>query len=439
MNILQIFLIFVASINLLMTWLVLFRLRQPTTLFLWMIKVLTSAISPILFLLGLLITAFGFALSSQPAIVLGSLGALIYLMHIIRITRAPDTSTGFEQTFGQGWENSIPPERKTRFLSKRYALLLPDSAEPVFSSNISFYTIPGTNRQLLCDIWQPPKSVKHSGLAFIYIHGSAWTVLDKDYGTRRFFRHLANQGHVIMDIAHRLFPETDFMGMVYDAKHAIAWMKANAAAYGVKPDRIVIGGGSAGAHISLLAAYTEQNKQLTPGDLESVDTSVHGVISLYGQCDLVSTYYHTCQHLAIRSVLAKQKKGKPGGMPQWIQKSMGEDYHRLGFDKDVEPGILAPMLGGHPDEKPESYSLFSPITHVHKGCPPTLILHGEHDILAPLKAIRRLHSDLTKAGVLTVMHIVPQTDHAFDLILPKISPSAHNAIYDLERFLALMV
>ena len=37
------------------------------------------------------------------------------------------------------------------------------------------------------------------------------------------------------------------------------------------------------------------------------------------------------------------------------------------------------------------------------------------------------------------MHILPQTDHAFDLILPKISPSAHNALYDVERFLALMV
>jgi hypothetical protein len=39
----------------------------------------------------------------------------------------------------------------------------------------------------------------------------------------------------------------------------------------------------------------------------------------------------------------------------------------------------------------------------------------------------------------TIMHILPQTDHAFDLILPKISPSAHNAIYDVERFLALQV
>jgi hypothetical protein len=35
------------------------------------------------------------------------------------------------------------------------------------------------------------------------------------------------------------------------------------------------------------------------------------------------------------------------------------------------------------------------------------------------------------------MHILPQTDHAFDLILPKISPSAQNSISDVERFLAL--
>ena len=77
--------------------------------------------------------------------------------------------------------------------------------------------------------------------------------LDKDFGTRSFFRRLASQGHVIMDVAYRLFPETDFMGMVHDAKYAIAWMKANAAVYGVNPDNIVIGGGSAGAHIALLA------------------------------------------------------------------------------------------------------------------------------------------------------------------------------------------
>lgn len=288
----------------------------------------------------------------------------------------------------------------------------------------------------MCDLWQPPGDVKRSGLAFIYLHGSAWTFLDKDYGTRIFFTHLASQGHVIMDVAYRLFPETDFMGMVHDAKYAIAWMKRNASKYRVSPERIIIGGGSAGAHIALLAGYTDEKKEFTPPALLTFDLRVLGVLSLYGQGDLAATYYHTCQHLV--SHRGGERSRRSGGMPAWVRKWMGNDFHRLGFDKDVEPGMLSPILGGSPDEAGEAYSLFSPISHVHRECPATLFIHGEQDILAPLKAIRHLFNKLRKAGVPTALHVIPQTDHAFDLILPRISPSAHNAIYDVERFMAFM-
>ncbi|MBK8920906.1 MAG: prolyl oligopeptidase family serine peptidase [Saprospirales bacterium] len=56
------------------------------------------------------------------------------------------------------------------------------------------------------------------------------------------------------------------------------------------------------------------------------------------------------------------------------------------------------------------------------GCPPTLLLHGEHDILVPVNTVRELYARLTAAGVPVAMHLFSQTDHAFDLILPKISP-----------------
>jgi dipeptidyl aminopeptidase/acylaminoacyl peptidase len=119
---------------------------------------------------------------------------------------------------------------------------------------------------------------------------------------------------------------------------------------------------------------------------------------------------------------------------------MGQDYHRLGLDRDFEKaGALAPLLGGHPDKCPETYALFSPVTHVHPACPPTLLIHGEHDIMAPVKSTRFLYSRLVEEKVKTVLHILPQTDHAFDLVLPKVSPSAHNLLYDVERFMALQV
>ena len=120
-----------------------------------------------------------------------------------------------------------------------------------------------------------------SGLAFIYFHGSAWVFLDKDFGTRPFFHHLAAQGHVIMDVAYlgRLYPETGIEGMVGDVRRSVAWLKANALVYGVNPDRIVIGGGFAGGHIALLAVvYTEGHPETTPPDTRGLDTSVRGVV-----------------------------------------------------------------------------------------------------------------------------------------------------------------
>lgn len=434
----EILLIILASVILMLTRFALIRLRQPTTLSAWLIKVLTSAVSPLLLLAGLIVSAGSIAIGSITALIMGLCGVILYTVHLIRTTRPPDASSNFESVFGENWQHDIPVERKTKFLSRRYAFWLSASRKPVFQQDISFYRIPGTQRDLLCDIWQPEKGVDRSGVAFIYLHGSAWAVLDKDFGTRTFFRHLAAQGHVIMDVAYRLFPETDLMGMVHDAKRAIAWMKANAFRYDVDPNKIVIGGGSAGAHLALLAGYTQNTIRLTPPDLQNLDLSVHGVISAYGQSDIAATFYHTCQHMTTRSALARNNGAAKAGMPTWLEKSMGKDFHRLGFDKDVQPGMLIPMLGGNPDEKPDAYALFSPITFVHRECPATLILHGAQDILAPVNAIKKMYLRLRELGVPVVMHILPQTDHAFDQILPRISPSAQNGLYDVERFLAIL-
>ena len=415
------------------------RLHWPAPA-LWIVKLYTSALSPILFVIGVLCIITGLTTNSLFISVIGIYNALIFFIHIVRVTQPPGFAGNFEQAFGLHWEKRIKPEQKIHFLSKRGLLKLPGVPLARMEQNISFATIPGTHRKILCDVWRPPENITPSGLGFIYLHGSAWYFLDKDLGTRPFFHHLAAQGHMIMDVAHRLAPETDMMGMVHDVKRAIAWMKENAGTYGINPNRIVVGGGSAGAHLALLAAYTSGNPKFTPKELEGMDLSVCAVISLYGPTDLEAMYYHTNQHLTTRSTPGKLKKSVPTQMPKWIVKSMGKEYHRLGMDKGIgNAGTFALLLGGHPDECPESYAVFSPVNHVHSDCPPTLLIHGEHDLMAPVKTTRFLFSRLMEEKIVTVMHILPQTDHAFDLQLPKISPSAHNAIYDVERFIALMI
>jgi acetyl esterase/lipase len=58
-----------------------------------------------------------------------------------------------------------------------------------------------------------------------------------------------------MSVAYRLWPEVDIYGMIGDVKRAIVWMKVNAERYEVDPARVVVDGGSTGAHLAMLAAY----------------------------------------------------------------------------------------------------------------------------------------------------------------------------------------
>lgn len=415
-----------------------FRFRWPSAA-MWMLKIFSSAVSPVLVLVGVLTTVVGLSTGSLFISLTGMYVFFVYAIHFILVTRPPAFTGNFDQVFGQDWKSSKFSGLSHYYLPRRTSLLLPSVPEPRFEQNISFATIPGTGRALLCDLWQPPVKLKPSGLAFIFMHGSAFYFLDKDCGTRPFFRHLAAQGHVIMDVAYRLAPETDIMGMVHDVRRAIVWMKEHAGEYQIDPDRIILGGGSAGGHLAMLAAYTADKAEFTPLDLAGKDTSVHAVISIYGSNDLKALYYHTNQHLTTRIIPGRPVKSVPTKLPRFMVKLIGKDYHRLGLDKDFKTvGTMAPLIGGHPDECPEKYALYSPIKHIHAGCPPTLLIHGAHDIMAPVSGTRDLYARLVEEKIPAVLHILPQTDHAFDMMFPNIAPATHNAIYDVERFMALM-
>jgi hypothetical protein len=271
--------IVLASFSAIMGVLLFLRLSWPAPV-LWFLKLYVSALSQLHVFIGVLATVVGLTTGSVLITLIGIYDILIFLIHIFIVTRPPCFSNNFEKAFGTHWESRISAEQKNYFLSSRTVLRLPAVPNPRIQQNISFAIIPGSDRKLLCDIWQPSSTMTPSGLGFIYLHGSAWYLLDKDLGTRPFFSHLAAQGHLIMDVAYRLAPETDMLGMVNDVKRAIVWLKENANIYGVNPNRIVVGGGSAGAHLAMLSAYTANNPQFTPEELEGRDFRVCAAISL---------------------------------------------------------------------------------------------------------------------------------------------------------------
>jgi hypothetical protein len=77
-------------------------------------------------------------------------------------------------------------------------------------------------------------------------------------------------------------------------------------------------------------------------------------------------------------------------------------------------------------------------SYIQPDCPPTLLMHGTHDEMAPVAAVRQLQHRLEEAGVAVTAVYVPHTDHMFDLIGSRWSPAARVAFYALERFLAVI-
>ena len=396
---------------------VLFLVRtKPQLLFILFLPLVASALSPIWAIIGAVGAVLGWAYEAYWAVPMGIVGASWMTWYVWRCTR---DHNGFEKAFGAGWKDQIPLEQTRHMVKRRWSFFLrmKASPEPIWQRDIPFWTIPGTDRQLLCDIWRPADG-DVSGLAYIYLHGSAWAVGDKDMLTRPFFRHLAAQGHTVMDVAYRLIPEVDIYGMVGDAKRAVAWMKANADRYGVNPDQIVLGGGSAGAHIALLAGYTPEYPELTPQELKGADLSVCGMLTYYPPTDLVAG-----------SKRYNNKRKSPVPIGTRIDPKKAFQY----------AGRLDILLGGYPDDVPDMYRLACPTTHVHPGSPPTLSLRGDKDCLNPEEGNQELYAKLVESGVPAIDVVFPWTEHAFDLALPQINPAAQSALYDVDRFLALLL
>jgi len=389
------------------------------------LKIIGGALSPLIAVMGLL----GAMLSRRSGLpsfaFLGGIGAILASRYVHRVSTPHD---GLVRAFGQDVSGlSNPRMLHPRMLRRRWHIgQVVKRPAPRFTRNVAFASVPGVDgapsRDLLCDLWTPAVSVPRSGVGMIYLHGGAWQSFDKDVGTRPFFRHLTSLGHVVMDVSYRMVRETDMQGMLGDAKRAIAWLKANAAYLDVNPERIVVSGGSAGGHLALMAAYTPNSPDFDPDDVHTVDTSVRGVVAYYPVPDLRT----------LRDTWSEQAMHP---LAHALGRSLGY-FSREGYLRWTE--LAERLFGGSLDEIGDLLLTYSPVAHVGDRCPPTLILQGQHDHVIPLADVRALTRSLVAAGRQAVLVELPQVEHAFDMFALQVSPPAQSALYDVERFLALM-
>jgi len=82
------------------------QLRWPAPA-LWFLKLYTSALSPLLALIGARGIIVGLTTGSVFISLIGIYDVLIFFIHMFRVTPPPDSSSSFEQAFGLHWESLI--------------------------------------------------------------------------------------------------------------------------------------------------------------------------------------------------------------------------------------------------------------------------------------------------------------------------------------------
>jgi acetyl esterase len=89
----------------------------------------------------------------------------------------------------------------------------------------------------------------------VFLHGGGW-VLGNLETHDNLCRILANSsGQAVLSVDYRLAPEHQFPAPMEDAVAATRWAHASAASLGCSPDRLAIGGDSAGANLAIVVGH----------------------------------------------------------------------------------------------------------------------------------------------------------------------------------------
>jgi acetyl esterase/lipase len=410
----------------------------------WLPKLWAGAWAPLLAILGGLGALAGVAHRDRRAVIAGLFGAAVATRYTARVTR---DHSAFDQAFGPGWQERIPPALRSRVLPGRYRLLQPKPSAVPGRRDVVLGTRTSDWQPLLADIWDPPEGVARTRLAVVFLHGGLWNSLDKGFLSQPLVRRLAGQGHVVMDVAYSLAPQANLNHIMLDVKQAISWIQSHAAQYGVDPERIVLVGTSGGGHLALLAAYTPSDSA-SGAEEANAQPPVRAVVSFFGPTDLVAFFREYGRanprqpesHAQIREDL-RPRVHDATPVDRFLTRTGTFPAYRYG-NMPGDPLLLFHLLGGTPREAPNSYRQGSPLTLVGSHCPPTLQVFGDDDFAVDASHGRRLHKALQEAGVPSVYVEFPGAVHAFDQYLGvsrRVAPAAQAATQDLERFLALMV
>lgn len=214
------------------------------------------------------------------------------------------------------------------------------------------------DRELKLYVTSPESKSDASRPAIVFFHGGGWVGGAPGQFTEHS-KYFASRGLVCVQVEYRLLDrESDDppITCVQDAKSAMRWVRSHANQFGIDPERIAAGGGSAGGHLASFVGLVEGLD--APEDDRSVSPKANALLLFNPVFD--------------------------NGPDGW----------------------------GHQRVK-SRYKEFSPFHNVSADDPPAIVFLGDSDKLVPVETAYKFQKQMEAAGVKCEVHIYEGMPHGF--------------------------
>ena len=248
---------------------------------------------------------------------------------------------------------------------------------PLFAQKLEKHAAPGVaaltderygdEDDMLLDVFRPAAAAGALPLV-LWVHGGGWIGGSKE-GLTSYLKLIASHGYVVAGPGYSLAPEHHYPTPSRQMMQALAFLQANADRYQIDPDRIAIGGDSAGAQIAaqLGALVTTPGYAAAVGVTPAITAArLRGLVLACGRYDL--------------------------GLTGQMSTAAGRRFIKT---------IMWAYSGTRHYLRDPAFATFSVANHVTPAFPPALITVGNGDPLRP-------HSELF-AERLRAQGIEPET------------------------------
>jgi acetyl esterase/lipase len=190
------------------------------------------------------------------------------------------------------------------------------------------------------------------------------------------------KGFTVFAVFHGSQPRYAIPDAVNDLKRAIRYIRYNASGFKIDPNKIGITGGSAGGHLSLMAATADEKiNETAPDPVDRVSSRVQAVAVLFPPTDFMNWGGTGMNLVNAKELLISRGVWGAVDYKVWNQKTF--------LYEEVKD----------PAERTKIAKENSPLYFVSPDDPPVFIVHGDADPTVPLQQSQAIIAKLNEAGI----------------------------------------